>query len=470
MKNIAENQVYTDKNNNLNAYLNLLEQAKQYSEEYIRGIDEMPAFPKTEDIKRLSLFSETMPETSSAPSDILLALHTVGSKATTASTGGRYFGFVNGGLLPIAHAAEWLTDAWNQNTALYLMSPVAAKLEEICEQWLVELLRLKKETAAGIVTGTSNALICAFAAARYHLLKKQGYDVIKNGIRNAPPMRIIISSSAHSSVRAALSVLGIGTNEIEIASVDKYGCIDINALPELNAHTLLIIQAGNVCGGAFDPIDTLCKMARKAGAWVHIDGAFGLWAAASGKQRHLVQGLENADSYSLDAHKTLNAAYDCGIVLCTRRDSLIKALQATGPYIQYSQERDGMLYTTEMSRRARSVVLWAVFKQLGRSGVEQLIDKLCDNTIYFAEKMKEVGFVLVNPVCFNQFMVRCETSKLTGQILNYVQNSGVCWCGSSLWNNELVIRISVCSHVTTRADIDICVGVFSEALHKCTVQ
>ena len=447
-------------------YIGLLEQAKRYSEEYICNIDNMPVFPKPESLESLALFSETMPKTSSDPFEVIASLHNIGSKATTASTGGRYFGFVNGGLLPIAHAAEWLVDTWNQNSALYFMSPISSKLEEICELWLVELFGLKKGTAAGIVTGTSNSLICAFSAARHHLLQKQGYDLTEKGMRNAPPIRVIIGAGAHSSVKAALSVLGFGTKEIEVVPVDDYGRINVDKLPTLDSHTLLIIQAGNVSGGAYDPIDTLCETARKADAWVHIDGAFGLWAAASRKQRHLVAGLENADSYSVDAHKTLNAAYDCGIVLCRHRDSLIRALQASGSYIQYSQHRDGMLYTTEMSRRSRSVILWAVLKQLGADGVEQLVDSLCDNTAYFARELEKAGFHLVNPACFNQFIIKCETPEKTRQVLEFVQNSGVCWCGSSQWNDELVIRISVCSHSTTHEDIDICVGTFKEAFRR----
>ncbi|HBN55353.1 MAG TPA: aspartate aminotransferase family protein [Lachnospiraceae bacterium] len=375
------------------------------------------------------------------------------------------FGFVNGGLLPVAHAAEWLADTWNQNGALSVMSPVTAQIESVCEGWITELFGLEKGTAMGLVTGSSNAIICALAAARNTLLKRQGYDLAENGLRNAPAIRIVVGADAHSSVKAALSVLGFGKAETEIVPTDEFGRMKIENVPELDNHTLLILQAGNVNGGSYDPIDKLCDLAKERGAWVHIDGAFGLWAAASKKYRYLVKGMEKADSWSTDAHKTLNAGYDCGIVLCRHRDEFTAALQASGAYIQYGESRDGMLYTTEMSRRARAVPLWAVLKSLGAKGVEQLIDTLCGHAEHFAAGLQKAGFELVNPVFFNQFMVRCETERKTEHVLHEIQNSGICWCSGSKWKGESVIRVSICSHATTREDIDKSIRVFCQALH-----
>ena len=221
-----------------------------------------------------------------------------------------------------------------------------------------------------------------------------------------------------------------------------------------------------VNGGSFDPIDELCNLAKAAGAWVHIDGAFGLWAAASQKYRHLTKGMEKGDSWSVDAHKTLNAGYDCGIVLCRHRSALTSALQASGAYIQYSAHRDGMLYTTEMSRRARAVPLWAVLKTLGASGVEELIDTLCGNAEYFAGRLQEIGYQLVNPPAFNQFMVSCGSEGRTAKVLQLIQNSGVCWCGGSKWKGESIIRVSVCSYATTTEDIDKSVEAFRAAYQE----
>jgi glutamate/tyrosine decarboxylase-like PLP-dependent enzyme len=343
------------------------------------------------------------------------------------------------------------------------MSPVSSKLEEICEQWLVQLLGLDKKTAAGLVTGSSNAIICALAAARNSILLKQGYDIAQHGLRGAPALRIIAGEQAHASVFSALAILGFGLQEIEIVPVDGQGRMRLDALPKLTGNSVLIIQAGNVAGGAFDPIDELCSLAQKAGAWVHIDGAFGLWAAASKKRRSLVAGLEKADSYSMDAHKTLNAAYDCGIVLCKHRQALVSAMRAAGSYIQYSDQRDGMLYATEMSRRSRSAVLWATLKQLGQEGVESLVDDLCNKAEYFASQLKEAGFTIVNPVSFNQFICKCGKPEKTKAVLEKIQSGGICWCGGSTWQGEPVIRVSVCSHATTTGDIDQSVAAFAEA-------
>lgn len=447
-------------------YIDLLEKTKQYAIEYVESINQKPPYPPKSDLVRLEEFDEPLPKESVEALAVIDLLHGVGSAGTTAQIGGRYFGFVNGGLLPVAHAAGWLADTWNQNSALYSMSPVVSRLENLCERWIIDILGLEKDTAMGLVTGSANAMICAFAAARNELLKRQGYDLTENGLRNAPPIRIVIGEEAHSTVKSALSIIGIGRNEVEVVPTDDFGRMKMACIPELDKHTLLILQAGNVCGGAYDPIRELCGIANSAGAWIHIDGAFGMWAAASRKYRYLVDGFEKADSYSLDAHKTLNAGYDCGIVLCRHRNALTKALQASGSYIQYSENRDGMLYTTEMSRRARAVSLWAVLKQLGSNGVEELINQLCSEAEYFAEELSKLGLTVVNSVFFNQFMLKADTPAQTTALLRSIQNSGICWCGSSEWQGEPVIRISVCSHATMHADIDLCVFAFQSALQQ----
>ena len=433
-------------------------------------MQERPVFPKEEALAALDTLEKPLPQEGTAPAEVMEQLHTIGAPATTAQTGGRYFGFVNGGLLPVAHAAQWLADTWNQNGALYLMSPTAARLEDLCERWVVQLLGLPEGTAMGLVTGSANALLCALAAARNELLRRQGYDAAESGLRNAPAILVVLGEGAHATVRSALSLLGIGAAEVETVPMDALGRMDARYLPELDGRTLLILQAGNVNGGGFDPIRDLCEKARAAGAWVHIDGAFVLWAAASRKYRHLTDGLELADSWSLDAHKTLNAGYDCGIVLCREREALTRALQASGAYVQYSEQRDGMLYTTEMSRRARGIVLWAVLKSLGAGGVERLVDSLCAHAWYFALKLQKVGFELAAPVCFNQFMVRRHTPEETRLALDAVQKSGVCWCGGSTWEGEPVIRISVCSFRTTYEDIDQSVDAFARTLADISAQ
>lgn len=445
-------------------YIDLLHQTTQYSINYIKNIDTMEVFPKS--LKELNHLEQKLPQKGSKAKEVIQFLNHIGANTTTAMLGGRYYGFVNGGLLPVAHAAQWLTDTWNQNSALYAMSPFTSKLEEVCEMWLVELLGLQQGTAAGFVTGSSNAILCALAAARNTLYQKQGYDIIQKGMKNAPQIKVVFSEDIHSTVKSALTILGFGQEDMIMIPTNEYGIIDLKYMPTLDSKTLVIIQAGNVNGGAFDPIDEICNLANKAGAWIHIDGAFGLWAAASKKQKHWTEGIEKADSCSTDAHKTLNAGYDCGIVFCKHRKALTSALMTNGAYIPYGEQRDNMLYTTEMSRRARSIAVWAVLKHLGKEGVEQLIDSLCDYAEYFAQKLVKCGFHLVIPVCFNQFLIQCDTDENTKKVLQIVQNSGVCWCGESIWKGKTVIRISICSHATTYEDIDKSVSVFQKAIHQ----
>ncbi|MBN1775584.1 MAG: aminotransferase class V-fold PLP-dependent enzyme, partial [Clostridiales bacterium] len=419
-------------------------------------------YPSAEAIDALKVFDEPMPDSPGDAMAVLDLLGTVGSDAAVAQSGGKYFGFVCGSLYPVALAGKWLSDTWDQNSALYVLSPIAAKLEEVCENWIVDILGLPEGTAAGFVSGSSVAIICALVVARNEILLRNGWDVHARGLFGAPPIRVVIGTQAHSSVYKALSFIGLGKDRIEFVPVDDQGRMLFERLPDLDANTLLIIQAGNVNSGAFDPIDALCDAARKAGTWVHVDGAFGLWAAASENTRHLTRGIEKADSWSVDAHKTLNAPYDCGIVLVKDADALTRSMQATASYVQYSENRDGMLYTPEMSRRARSIELWATLKYLGRSGLASLVDQLCDHAKYFASRLSEQGFIVPNNVVFNQILVQCESPEKTRETLSRLQNSGKLWCGGTVWKDLPAIRISVCSWQTTYEDIDDCVQTLVE--------
>jgi glutamate/tyrosine decarboxylase-like PLP-dependent enzyme len=441
----------------------LLEQAKGYAYQYLDGLEGGRVFPDSEAVEALSALGGPLPDSPGDPSAILELLHEVASKATVAQSGGRYFGFVNGGNFPVGLAARWLSDAWDQNSALYVMSPAASKLEETCERWIVDLLGLPEGTAAGLVSGSSTATLCALAAARDQLLFRQGWDVHRDGLFGAPPLRVVLGEQAHSSVLKALKLLGIGQNQLQWAPADEMGRILPEKLPALDENTLLIVQAGNVNGGAFDPMGALCDLAKRVGAWVHVDGAFGLWAAASREKRHLIAGFEGADSWSADAHKTLNVPYDCGIVLCRDRAALIRAMQASGSYIQYSAARDAMLYTPEMSRRARGIELWATLKYLGREGVGALVDTLCQSARDFARGLAENGFSVLNDVVFNQIVVRCGSEEETAFTLKFIQEGGICWCGGALWQGRSAIRISVSCWRTTPEDIAACVRAFADA-------
>ena len=441
----------------------IFELARRYAYDYLDTAAERNVFPTPETLQALTLFRESMPEQGRNPLEILDQLHRVGSPATVAQTGGRYFGFVNGGAIPAAVAVRWLTDVWDQNTALSVMSPVVSELETLCERWLVHLLGFPEGTVAGLVSGTSAAILCSLVAGRNHLLSRMGWDVNGRGLFGAPEIRVIVGEQAHASVFKVLSFIGLGRDRVVTVPADGQGRMIPGQVPRLDNTTLLILQAGNVNSGAFDPFEILCNSAREANAWVHVDGAFGLWAAACRNRAPLIRGMEQADSWSVDAHKTLNAPYDCGIVLCRRREALASAMQSSGSYILYSEHRDGMHYTPEMSRRARAVELWATLKTLGREGIDALVEGLCQRARQFAEGLQSRGFRVLNDVVFNQVLVACETPELTQKTLQAIQESGTCWCGGSVWGDEPVIRISVCSWATTPSDIERSVEAFVEA-------
>ena len=442
----------------------LLEQARGYAYEYADGAAERNVFPSKQALADLEQFVEDLPASSGDATAILKQLHEYGSPATTAQTGGRYFGFVNGGILPVSLATKWLSDFWDQNTALYAMSPVASKLEEICERWLKQLFGLPDSTVAGFVSGTSSAILCGLAAARYRLLQNQGWDFNQQGHNGAPALRIIAGRHIHGAVTKAVALLGFGLDNIEWVEGDDQGRILPEQLPDLDGSCIVLLQAGNVNSGSFDPFEEICDRANRAGAWVHIDGAFGLWAGGTKRLKHLTTGMEKAHSWSVDGHKTLNTPYDSGILLCCDRDALIMALQASGAYLNFSENRDGMLYTPEMSRRARAVELWAALKYLGAEGVDELVYGMHERAVQFAEELGAADFEILNDVVFNQVIVSpADNDAETDKILTAIQNSGECWVGGSVWQGKKVIRVSVCSWVTSPEDVSRSVQAFIKA-------
>lgn len=441
----------------------LLKTALQYAEEYLTTIDERPVFPSVDALRALDHFDEPLPDASSEASETLSMLHRIGSPGTVAQVGGRYFGFVNGGALPVGVAARVLADVWDQNTAHHVMSPVAARLEQVCEGWLADLLGLPDGTAAGFVTGTTLANLSGLAAGRNELLRRRGWDVVRDGLYGAPPISVFVGQDAHAVVRKSLALLGMGEAHTHVIPVDDEGRLDMDHFPQLNEPALVVAQAGNVNSGAFDPFGEICARTHEAGGWVHVDGAFGLWAAAVPSLRPLVPGIADADSWAVSAHKTLNIPYDCGIVFCRDRGALEAAFRTSAAYFQWSDERDPMRYTPSMSKRARSVELWAILRSLGRDGVVQLVEQLCAHAQDFAHRLGAEGFQIHNDVVFNQVLVSCGTDEETGQTLAAIQELGECWCGGSTWHGRSVIRVSVCSWSTTREDIKRSVEAFTRA-------
>jgi glutamate/tyrosine decarboxylase-like PLP-dependent enzyme len=442
----------------------LFEQAQHYAFEYADEALVRNVFPSDQALADLKYFDEALPENSGDALAILEQLHRYGSPASVAQTGGRYFGFVNGGILPVTLATKLLTDFWDQNTALYAMSPITSKLEEICERWLRELFHLPDSTVAGFVSGTSSAILCGLAAARYRIFKNHDWDFNQRGHNGAPPIRVITGSTTHGAVVKAIALLGFGTDNIEWVDCDDQGRIIPSAMPALDNSCIVLLQAGNVNSGAFDPLQEICDNANAVDAWVHIDGAFGLWAGGTKRLAHLTEGMEKAHSWSVDGHKTLNTPYDSGILLCRDKDALVMALQASGAYLNFSEKRDGMLYTPEMSRRARAIELWAALKYLGSNGVDELVFGLHERAVQFAAELKSAGFNVLNDVVFNQVIVApSDDDETTQSILEAIQQSGECWLGGSVWKGKKVIRISVCSWVTSEQDVSRSVQAFIQA-------
>lgn len=448
----------------------LFQKAQDYSLAYIKSAKDLDVYPSESALQELTVFDELMPAHASRAHDILNLLHHKGSPTTTALNGGRYFGFVNGGITPAALAAKWLADAWDQNAGMNVMSPICGKLEKVVEGWLCELFGLDDSTSAGFVTGSSAATYCGLIAARFHVYEKMDYNINLKGMCGAPQIRIVTSIETHSSVKRALAMLGFGYENIEFVEADEQGRLKVDKLPDLDSKTIVILQAGNVNSGSFDPIDEVCELANAASAWVHIDGAFGLWAGAVNRFNHLTVGMEKADSWCVDGHKTLNTPYDCGIVMCKHRRSMLSSLHASGEYLigSVGEGRDGMFYTPDMSRRARIIDLWTTLKSLGKHGIEELVSGLHDRAVQFAQEIQEHGFDVLNDVVFNQVVVVYEDDETTDQILKHVQDQRICWCGPSVWKGRRVIRISVCAWTTTAEDVTRSVLSFKEAKKSVT--
>ena len=442
----------------------LFEQAQKHAFQYLDEAFQRNSFPTEDALEKLSIFDEEMPQNQSEGREVIELLHQYGSPATVPAIGGRYFGFVTGSSLPTGLAAKHLATYWDQNSAMYVMSPLASKLESVVESWLKSIFHLPDTTVAGFVSGTSSANLCGLAAARNRLLKNQNWDVNSNGLFGAPKIRIVAGRQAHSTVIKAIGLLGFGQNSIEFVEVDDQGRIIPDLIPELDNRTLFILQAGNVNSGSFDDFSRICEKARNAGAWIHIDGAFGLWAGAAEQLKHLTQGMEFAHSWAVDGHKTLNTPYDCGIIMCADREALTEALHMTGSYIVVSKDRDGMFYTPEMSRRARIVELWATLKYLGASGIDQMITTMHERAVQFADKISALdGFTVLNQVVFNQVVVCCDSDEITNKVLEKIQALRECWVGGSVWQGRRVIRVSVCSWATTSDDIATSVRSFAKA-------
>ncbi len=434
---------------------NLLTATLERAINYLDNLNRRSVAPSPEAIAQLAQFDEPLPEQPAAPETVLAQLDELGSPATVASAGRRYFGFVTGGALPASLAANWLAGAWDQNGFSVTSSPVVAKIEEVALRWLVDALKLPPQTGGGFVTGATMANFTALAAARHAILQKAGWDAEAQGLFGAPPITVVVGDEVHVSLLKALSLLGLGRERVTRVPVDNQGRIRADALPPLNESTIVCLQAGNVNTGAFDPAEEICAAAQKAGAWAHVDGAFGLWAAAAPNRAHLAAGLEQADSWATDAHKWLNTPYDSGLAFCRNPEHLRGAMAATrAAYLVQSEAREPFQYTPEMSRRGRGIEVWAALRSLGRAGLADLIERNCRYAARLAEGLRAAGFRVLNDVVLNQVMVSFGHEATTRRVIAAVQAEGACWCGGTVWQGHTAMRISVSSWATTEADIE----------------
>lgn len=433
----------------------LLAETAERAARYLAGINDRPVAPRPEAVARLEALGGTLPEGPTSPADVLALLDDVGSPATVATTGGRYFGFVIGGTLPASLAANWLAGAWDQNACMRVMSPVAARIEEIVQAWILELLGLPSTCGIGYVTCTTTANFSGLAAARSAILQRAGWNVEDDGLFGAPPIQVVVGAEVHVSVLKALNMLGLGRSRVITVPADGQGRMRTDALPTLDDRTVICLQAGNVNTGAFDPATEICARAHEAGAWVHVDGAFGAWAAVSPLYAPLFEGFANADSWAIDCHKWLNVPYDSGIVVVRESEHLRRALSAgNAAYLKPSAQREPWHYTPESSRRARAIELWAAIRSLGRSGLRELIERNCRQARLFAERLRAAGFTVLNDVVLNQVLVSFGSAEETQRVIAAIQSDGTCWCGGTEWQGHTAMRISVSSWATTDDDVE----------------
>ena len=450
----------------VDAYGPLLNVAAARAARYLATIETRRVGPSPADVASLTELGGALAEEGRDPEAILDLLDRAGSPATMAVMGRRFFGGVIGGSLPVTVAAHWLADAWDQNACLFELSPVAAYLEEVVLGWLIDLFGLPQEAGGALVVGTQSAHLTALAAARGALLTNVGWDVEQDGLFGAPPITVVVGEEAHATLLKALALLGLGRRRVVTVPVDSQGRMKANAIPRLSTPAIICAQLGNVNSGCCDPLDALCDAARQSGAWVHVDGAFGLWASTAPNRRYLTAGLELADSWATDGHKWLNTPQDCGIAIVRRRDTLREAMAVSGAYYGEPAGRDPMRWCPDSSRRARAIELWAALRYLGRRGIGDQIERTCRLASRFAEGLRRAGHEILNEVVLNQVLVSFGSGDMTDRIIKAIQDEGICWCGGTSWHGRRAMRISVSSWATTANDVDICLKAVASAYRR----
>jgi glutamate/tyrosine decarboxylase-like PLP-dependent enzyme len=433
----------------------LLQDAATRASRYLAKIQERGVAASPEAVARLAVLREPLPPGPSEAADVLALLDELGSPATLGIAGPRFFGFVIGGSLPVALAANWLATAWDQNAAFDSTTPAVSLLESVALSWMRDIFGLPEGCGGAFVTGATMANFSALAAARHAVLAAQGWDVEADGLFGAPAIGVVIGEEAHPTLIKALGLVGFGRNRLVRVPVDGQGRMRAEELPPLSPATIVCAQAGNVNTGAFDPLAAIAVRAREAGAWLHVDGAFGLWAAAAARRAHLTEGLGLADSWATDAHKWLNVPYDSGIAFVRDADSLRAAMAVTADYLPAaSGVRNPSDFTPELSRRARGVDVWSALRSLGSSGLDDLIERNCRQAARFAEGLSAAGYEILNEVVLNQVLVSFGEPAVTNRVVAGVQAEGTCWCGGTVWQGRTAMRISISSWATTEDDVE----------------
>jgi len=432
----------------------LMRETAERSIRYLRDLEDRAVAPDPSSVEALEWLDTPLPEEPLSDRKVLALLDKLGSPATVATAGRRFFGFVIGGSLPAALAANWLATAWDQNAGLWAGSPVGSHMEEIGLRWLRELLGLPESWGGAFVTGATMANFTCLAAARSALLASVGWDVERDGLHGAPEIDVIVGGDAHATLIKALGLLGLGRDRMTRIPVDRQGRMRADAMPPTEGPTLVCLQAGNVNTGAVDPIAKICAKAACESTWIHIDAAFGFWAAASPVYRHLMAGAEQADSICTDAHKWLNVPYDSGIALVRDPAALSRAMSFSVSYLPERERREPSHYTPELSRRARGVEVWAAMRSLGRSGLAAMIERSCRQARRFADGLSAAGYEILNEVVLNQVLVSFGTPEQTLETIRRIQQDGTCWCGSTHWQGRTAMRISVCSWATRDKDVE----------------
>lgn len=432
----------------------LMEAATRAAVRYIDGERDSRVTPSSDVPLPAALDNDFLSEPWS-PESVLQLLDEAGHVGATRSTGGRYFGFVTGGVEPVALAASTLAGAWDQNAALPAMSPVAAKLDSVAAQWIVDLLELPQDSVASFCAGATVANLTGVITGRDAVLQRAGWDVHRKGMSGAPPITVVTGDEAHASAWKALQLAGIGSEQVVRVPTDECGRIRPEEWPETSGPTLVILQAGNVNTGHSDPFDVIIPKLDRTRTWVHIDGAFGLWAQVAPRRRHTVAGVDLADSWATDGHKWLNAPYDCGVVICRDGDALSRSMTMSAAYVASTAERIPMNLGIQMSQAARGIPVWAILATLGRRGLADLVERTCVLAERMATRLENGGAEVLAPVALNQVLVSFGDDVTTDGVIDAVQREGTCWMGGTVWQGRHAMRISVSDSATTEHDIDV---------------